>query len=166
MSIFILKRLGLAIITLAILSVIVFFAAQVLPGDPARAILGPLAAPSAVKALSHELGTDKSIFSQYGTWIGHIVRGNFGESYQYRVPVGSLLGPSRISSIVPSVPTRSTVPRGSRWWNEEFGQILPCPGASLAAASADPIITASAPQAMAFAMSPPFDIPPSAITCT
>jgi peptide/nickel transport system permease protein len=99
MIIFILKRLGLAIITLAILSLIVFFAAQVLPGDPARAILGPLAAPSAVKSLSHQLGTDKSIFTQYGTWIGHIVQGNFGESFQYRVPVGSLLGPALVNSL-------------------------------------------------------------------
>jgi peptide/nickel transport system permease protein len=99
MIIFILKRVGLAIITLFILSLIVFFAAQVLPGDPARAILGPLAAPSAVKALSHQLGTDKPILSQYGTWIGHIVQGNFGESYQYRVPVGSLLGPALVNSL-------------------------------------------------------------------
>ena len=45
---FILKRLGLALITLWILSVIVFLLGQVLPGDPGRAILGPLAAPSAV----------------------------------------------------------------------------------------------------------------------
>jgi peptide/nickel transport system permease protein len=99
MIICILKRLGLASITLAILSLIVFFAAQVLPGDPARAILGPLAAPSAVKSLSHQLGTDKSIFTQYGTWIGHIVQGNFGESFQYRVPVGSLLGPALVNSL-------------------------------------------------------------------
>ena len=47
---FVLRRVGLGLITLWILSLIVFFAAQVLPGDPARAILGPLAAPSAVKA--------------------------------------------------------------------------------------------------------------------
>jgi peptide/nickel transport system permease protein len=99
MTIFILKRVGLAIITLFILSLIVFFAAQVLPGDPARAILGPLAAPSAVTALSHQLGTDRPILSQYGTWIGHIVQGNFGESYQYRVPVGSLLGPALVNSL-------------------------------------------------------------------
>jgi len=50
---FVLKRVGLALITLWILSVIVFFASQVLPGDPARAVLGPLAAPQAVAALSH-----------------------------------------------------------------------------------------------------------------
>jgi peptide/nickel transport system permease protein len=88
---FILKRIGLALITLWILSVIVFSAAQVLPGDPARAILGPLAAPSAVKALSHQLGTDKSLFSQYGTWISHVVTGNLGTSYQYQAPIGPLL---------------------------------------------------------------------------
>ena len=44
---FILKRVGLALITLWILSVIVFFVGQVLPGDPGRAILGPLAAERA-----------------------------------------------------------------------------------------------------------------------
>jgi peptide/nickel transport system permease protein len=99
MIIFILKRVGLAIITLFILSLIVFFAAQVLPGDPARAILGPLAAPSAVKALSHQLGTDRPILSQYGTWIGHVVQGNFGQSYQYRAPVGALLGPALVNSL-------------------------------------------------------------------
>ena len=61
MTRFILKRIGLALITLWILSLIVFFAAQVLPGDPARAILGPLAAPQAVAALDHQLGLDKSL---------------------------------------------------------------------------------------------------------
>jgi len=88
---FILKRIGLGLITLWILSLIVFFAAQVLPGDPARAILGPLAAPSAVTALSKQLGTDKPVIQQYGTWIGHFVTGNLGISYQYQSPVGPLL---------------------------------------------------------------------------
>jgi peptide/nickel transport system permease protein len=88
---FILRRVGLGLITLVILSLIVFFAAQVLPGDPARAILGPLAAPSAVKALSHQLGTDQPVISQYWTWITHFVTGNPGTSYQYQAPIGPLL---------------------------------------------------------------------------
>jgi peptide/nickel transport system permease protein len=88
---FILKRIGLGLITLWILSLLVFFAAQVLPGDPARGILGPLAAPSAVKALSHQLGTDRSVISQYGTWIGHVVTGNLGTSYEYQASIGPLL---------------------------------------------------------------------------
>lgn len=91
MVIFILKRLGLALITLWILSVIVFFVGQILPGDPGRSILGPLAAPSAVKALDRQLGVDKSVLSQYLTWIGHIVRGNLGRSYQYQAPIAPLL---------------------------------------------------------------------------
>jgi peptide/nickel transport system permease protein len=98
-TLFILRRLGLGIITLLILSVIVFFAAQVLPGDPARAILGPLAAPSAVNALSHQLGTDKPVIDQYGTWVGHIVQGNFGTSYSYQQPIAPLLGTALVHSL-------------------------------------------------------------------
>jgi peptide/nickel transport system permease protein len=98
-TLFILRRVGLGIITLFILSLIVFFAAQVLPGDPARAILGNLAAPSAVKALNEQLGTNKSVLAQYGTWVGHIVQGNFGTSYAYQQSVSSLLGPALLRSL-------------------------------------------------------------------
>jgi peptide/nickel transport system permease protein len=88
---FILKRLGLALITLWILSLIVFFAGQVLPGDPARAILGPLAAPQAVTALRHQLGLDQSLLSQYWHWISNFVKGDPGKSYQYQAPIGPIL---------------------------------------------------------------------------
>ena len=99
MLLFILKRIGLGLITLWILSVIVFFAAQVLPGDPARAILGPFAQQSAVNALSHQLGTDKSVIAQYGTWIGHIVTGNLGTSYAQQAPIGPILGTALVNSL-------------------------------------------------------------------
>jgi peptide/nickel transport system permease protein len=99
MFLFILKRLGLGLITLLILSVIVFFTAQVLPGDPARAILGPFAEQSAVNALSHQLGTDRSVFAQYGTWIGHIVTGNLGISYAQQAPIGPILGKALVNSL-------------------------------------------------------------------
>jgi peptide/nickel transport system permease protein len=96
---FILKRVGYAVITLFILSLIVFLAAQVLPGDPARAILGPLASADAVKAVSHQLGTDRPVIDQYGTWIGHLVRGHFGQSYQYHAAIGPLLGTALVNSL-------------------------------------------------------------------
>src|SRR5436305_14105482 len=99
MTTFILKRVGLGLITLWILSVIVFFAAQVLPGDPARAILGPLAAPSAVATLSHQLGTDKPVIEQYFTWIGNVVTGDLGTSYQYHAPIAPLLGTALVNSL-------------------------------------------------------------------
>jgi peptide/nickel transport system permease protein len=96
---FILKRIGLALITLWVLSVIVFFAAQVLPGDPGRAILGNLAAPSAVHVLDHQLGTDKSLIQQYLTWIGHLLTGNLGKSYTYQAPIGPILGTALVNSL-------------------------------------------------------------------
>jgi peptide/nickel transport system permease protein len=88
---YLLKRLGLAIITLFLLSVIIFFAGQVLPGNPARSILGPLAAESAVRALDHQLGVDRPLLTQYWSWVTGMLHGNMGESYQYQSPVEPLL---------------------------------------------------------------------------
>lgn len=84
---FILKRLGLALITLWLLSVIVFLLGQILPGDPGRAILGPLAQQSAVTTLDHQLGVDKSLLSQYWNWISHFP----GTSYNYQAAIGPIL---------------------------------------------------------------------------
>jgi peptide/nickel transport system permease protein len=99
MTTFILKRIGLGLITLWILSVIVFFAAQVLPGDPARAILGPFAEQSSVNTLSHQLGTDKPVIAQYFTWIGHVLTGNLGTSYAQQQPIGPILGKALVNSL-------------------------------------------------------------------
>src|ERR1700754_1011078 len=99
MALFIVKRIGLGLITLAILSVIVFFAAQILPGDPARAILGPFAQQSSVNTLSHQLGTDKPIIAQYFTWVGHILTGNLGTSYAQQAPIGPILGKAFVNSL-------------------------------------------------------------------
>ena len=87
MARYILKRLGFALITLWILSVIVFFAGQVLPGDPGRSVLGNLAPASAVKALDRQLGVDKPVITQYWHWISHFP----GTSQQYQEPIGPLL---------------------------------------------------------------------------
>jgi peptide/nickel transport system permease protein len=99
MPLFILKRLALAIVTLWILSVIVFAAAQVLPGDPARAILGNLASAASVHALDVKLGTNRPVIDQYGTWLGHIVTGNFGLSTEFSAPIGPILGPAVLNSL-------------------------------------------------------------------
>jgi peptide/nickel transport system permease protein len=84
---FILKRLGLALITLWLLSVIVFVLGQVLPSDPGRSVLGPLASPSAVRALDHQLGVDKPLLTQYWHWITNFP----GTSTQYQAPIGPIL---------------------------------------------------------------------------
>lgn len=98
MARFLLKRLGLAIITLFLLSVIVFVAAQVLPGNVARRILGPFADQAAVDNLNRDLGTDKPLLTQYWNWISHFVQGDMGSSLAYHVPVSSLVGDALVHS--------------------------------------------------------------------
>jgi peptide/nickel transport system permease protein len=99
LTLFILKRIGLGLITLLILSIIIFVAAQVLPGDPGREVLGPFASQASVNALNHTLGTDKPVIQQYVTWLGHVLHGNFGTSTQYQVPVGPILGKALVNSL-------------------------------------------------------------------
>jgi peptide/nickel transport system permease protein len=97
---FLLKRLGLALVTLVLLSMLVFAIAQLLPGNLARNVLGPFATPQSVAALNHKLGLDRPIYSQYITWVGHVLHGNLGESFQYQgSSVWSLLGPSLVNSL-------------------------------------------------------------------
>jgi peptide/nickel transport system permease protein len=81
------KRAALSLITLGLLSAIVFAGGQLLPGDVARAILGPLADARAVANLDHLLGLDRSLAIQYWDWVSHFATGNMGQSYAYRAPV-------------------------------------------------------------------------------
>ena len=95
---YLLRRIGLGILTLFILSLIVFFAGQVLPGDPGRAILGNLASPRAVAALDHQLGVDRPLITQYWTWITGLLHGDMGISYQFRSAVEPFLTSALINS--------------------------------------------------------------------
>jgi peptide/nickel transport system permease protein len=94
MALYLLKRLGLALLTLVLLSLIIFFATQVVPGNPGRAILGPFAADSAVNTLNHKLGVDRPLISQYWSWVSGIVHGDLGTSYQFSAPVSTFLWPA------------------------------------------------------------------------
>jgi peptide/nickel transport system permease protein len=99
MARFLLKRLGLALITLFLLSIIVFVGAQVLPGNVARRILGPFADQAAVDNLNHELGTDRSLWAQYWDWITGFVQGDMGTSFAYSLPVSDLIGDALQNSL-------------------------------------------------------------------
>lgn len=87
MARYVLRRLGLALITLFILSVVVFVVASVLPGSVGRAILGPFADQASVDQLNAELGQDGSLVQRYFAWAGNAVTGDFGDSFKYRKPV-------------------------------------------------------------------------------
>jgi peptide/nickel transport system permease protein len=95
---FLLRRVLLGLITLLLLSVIIFLVTQVLPGDVARRIAGPFADQAVVEALSRELGTDRPLLVQYTDWIGGFVTGDFGQSYAFNRPVGEILGPALVNS--------------------------------------------------------------------
>jgi peptide/nickel transport system permease protein len=99
MARFLLKRLGLATITLFLLTVFVFFGSQVLPGDVARRILGPFADQRAVDALNHQLGTDRPLLTQYWDWVSHFFRGDLGTSLSYNAPVSDLIGNALVHSL-------------------------------------------------------------------
>lgn len=94
MNRFLARRLAYALVTLFVLSLLVFFLGQVLPGNVGRAILGPFADQQAVDALNHKLGVDRPLLVQYGTWIWDFIRGDLGQSYIYRIPVADLVVPA------------------------------------------------------------------------
>jgi peptide/nickel transport system permease protein len=98
MARFVGRRLLLGLITLWLLSVLVFFSTQVLPGDVGRRVLGPFAKQSAVDALNKQLGTDKSVFEQYGTWVGGLVHGDLGTSVASKRPVSDIVFPALAKS--------------------------------------------------------------------
>jgi peptide/nickel transport system permease protein len=73
------------------LSIIIFLAAQVLPGDVGRRVLGPFADQSSVDALNKQLGTDRPLITQYWDWITSFVTGDLGNSVQGQRPVTDVL---------------------------------------------------------------------------
>lgn len=93
------RRLALSALTLALLSVVVFAGAQVLPGDVGRAILGPLASPESVEALNHQIGADRPPVEQYLAWIGHFLTGDMGDSYIFRTPVAPFIAAALLNSL-------------------------------------------------------------------
>src|SRR5690349_14587949 len=95
---FLATRLALALVTLWLLSVLVFAGGQMLPGDIGRAILGPLADARAVAALNHQLGADRPLFTQYSQWITHLLHGDMGTSYAFREPVAPFIGSALANS--------------------------------------------------------------------
>lgn len=94
-----LYRLVLAVVTLLLLSVIVFAGCQILPGDVGRAILGPFADARAVAALNHQLGLDRPLVLQYWSWITGMAQGKMGMSYTYRAPVAPFVGHALLNSL-------------------------------------------------------------------
>jgi peptide/nickel transport system permease protein len=91
MTRYVLKRLGLTVITLVIVSFVVFAASQLLPGDVGRTILGPYASQQQVDALDKSLGNDKPLPVRYWNWASDFVKGDWGVSPVQNVEVRPLV---------------------------------------------------------------------------
>jgi peptide/nickel transport system permease protein len=97
MSRFIARRVVFGLLTLLLVSIVVFAATQALPGNAARAILGRDATPARLAALTQQLHLNRPVISQYFSWLGGVLGGNFGTSAATQEPVTSLLS-SRIDN--------------------------------------------------------------------
>lgn len=93
----ILRRLALGALTLLVISLFIFFAIELLPGDLAEEVLGQSATPETVAAFRRELGLDQPALQRYLTWLGGVLQGDFGMSLANSRPIAELLA-SRLSN--------------------------------------------------------------------
>lgn len=85
------RRLAGLIVTLVVVSLLIFAVMGLLPGDPASIMLGTSASPDTLAALRHELGLDQPLLVRYIQWLGGVLSGDLGQSYTYGVPVAGLI---------------------------------------------------------------------------
>lgn len=86
-----LKRVGLLVGTLLLVSVLAFVAFSVIPGDPTDSVLGIEATEEQRLALRAQLGLDRPVYQRYWSWLTAFVTGDFGQSYRYNMPVAELV---------------------------------------------------------------------------
>ena len=103
-------RITSLLVSLVLASVVVFAVIEVIPGDPAALMLGLNADPETVAALRADLGLGGGPVARYLDWAGGMLRGDFGISYTYRVPVADLVaarlavsGPLAVMALVLAV---------------------------------------------------------------
>jgi peptide/nickel transport system permease protein len=89
---YVLRRLGLGLLTLWLVTLAVFAITNILPGNPAQVRLGPLATPRALAAEEHRMGLDKPLPERYWTFVSGAVVGDFGTSFKTERPVATDLG--------------------------------------------------------------------------
>jgi peptide/nickel transport system permease protein len=138
---FIIKRLGLAIVSLFLLSVTIFLLMRV-TGDPAVLLAEPGASAADLEAIRDQFGLNRPLWIQYVSFVGHLFRGDFGQSFYYRTDVfelylsrlpASLLlaGAAMAFSLIIGIPTGIIAAvRVNQWW-DSVGKIFALLGLSM-----------------------------------
>ena len=96
------RRLGVGVVTLFLVSVVVFLATEVLPGNAAYAILGRNANPARLRALEATLHLNRGVFDQYWVWISGVFSGHLGRSLVNGLPVWGYIEPKIIDLVMSS----------------------------------------------------------------
>lgn len=95
----ILGRIGVAVVTLLIVSLIVFAATEMLPGDVVQILLGQAATPEAVAGLREAMNLDQPAFLRFLGWLGGLAQGDLGHSYANRMAVAELIGGRLVNTL-------------------------------------------------------------------
>ena len=93
----ILRRLLLMIPQVIILSILIFLIAQAMPGDPFTGLINPNQDPAVIERMREAAGLNDPWYTQYFRWIGNALKGDFGQSFIFKLPVSTLLA-GRISN--------------------------------------------------------------------
>ena len=91
MALYLVRRVFFSVIQLLTLALGVFFLVHFVPGDPVRAILGMTATPAHVEQVRAQLGLNRSLMDQLGSFLLNTATGHFGQSLTFATPVGSLI---------------------------------------------------------------------------
>ena len=138
---FVLNRLGFAFLSLFLLSLTIFFFVR-LTGDPAILLVEPGASQADLDAIRTQFGLDRPLWVQYGSFIGHLLRADFGQSFYYktdvlelylsRLPYSLLLAAVAMAfSLIIGIPTGIIAAvRVNGWW-DSAGKIFALLGLSL-----------------------------------
>ena len=105
----VLERLGLGLATLFVVSVIIFSAIEMLPGDFGQAVLGQSATQETIAAFRRELGLDQPAYLRYLHWVGNAVQGDLGTSFSGRNAGSSGAGSRFVVDLI-----------APRFWNTLF----------------------------------------------
>ena len=88
---YLIKKACMMLFTLLVVSLCVFLAFSLIPGDPALRQLGTNGTPEQLEALRQQMGLKDPLPVRYGRWLLGLLRGDLGTSYVYKIPVGSML---------------------------------------------------------------------------
>ncbi len=111
-----LKKAADFLTTLFLVTLVTFLTFQLLPGNPALAILGPEAEQSQIENLEKQLHLELSVPARYALWLKNAVKGDLGLSYKYKRSVSTLIGESfKITASLASITLVSTIVLGVFW---------------------------------------------------